>query len=221
LLLGFHSYGYANHSATKILILGDSLSAAHNIPVDKGWAHLFSSNIRSSFPQTSVINASISGETTFGGLQRLPGLLADHQPTHLIIELGGNDGLRGLGFGQSTDNLRQMVQLAEARDIEVLLIGVRMPPNFGAAYNARFQKVFESVAGEFSIHYLPRFLEGVAAADPALMQADGIHPTALAQPILAQKVERMMRQILTHQATSQAGVNRLPGAPAQAGDQAT
>ena len=221
LLLGFHSYSYANHSATKILILGDSLSAAHNIPVDQGWAHLFSSNIRSSFPQTSVINASISGETTFGGLQRLPALLADHQPTHLIIELGGNDGLRGLGFEQSTDNLRQMVQLAEARDIEVLLIGVRMPPNFGAAYNARFQQVFESVAAEFSIHYLPRFLEGVAAADPALMQADGIHPTALAQPILAQKVEQMMRQILTHQATSQAGVNRLPGAPARAGDQAT
>jgi acyl-CoA thioesterase-1 len=197
-LLGFHTSGYANHSAARVLILGDSLSAAYNIPVDKGWAQLFSLNIRSVFPQTSVINASISGETTFGGLQRLPELLQQHQPTHLIIELGGNDGLRGFGFEQSTDNLRQMVQLAEARSITVLLIGVRMPPNFGGAYNTRFQQIFESVAADSGIHYLPRFLEGVAAADPALMQADGIHPTELAQPILAQKVTDQMSPILNH-----------------------
>ncbi len=174
------------------------MSAAHNIPLDQGWPQLFSNNIRSSFPQTSVINASISGETTFGGLQRLPQLLQQHEPSHLIIELGGNDGLRGLGFKQSTDNLRQMVQLAEARGIAVLLIGVRMPPNFGAAYNARFQQVFENVAGEFAIHYLPRFMDGVAASDPALMQADGIHPTAIAQPLLAKKVESRMLEILKH-----------------------
>jgi acyl-CoA thioesterase-1 len=197
-LLGFHTSGYANHSAARVLILGDSLSAAYNIPVDRGWAQLFSLNIRSVFPQTSVINASISGETTFGGLQRLPELLQQHQPTHLIIELGGNDGLRGFGFEQSTDNLRQMVQLAEARSITVLLIGVRMPPNFGGAYNTRFQQIFESVAADSGIHYLPRFLEGVAAADPALMQADGIHPTELAQPILAQKVTDQMSPILNH-----------------------
>lgn len=197
-VLGFHTNGYANHSAARILILGDSLSAAYNIPVDKGWAQLFSLNIRSVFPQTSVINASISGETTFGGLKRLPELLQQHQPTHLIIELGGNDGLRGFGFEQSTDNLRKMVQLAEARSITVLLIGVRMPPNFGGAYNTRFQQIFESVAAEFDIHYLPRFLEGVAAADPALMQADGIHPTEMAQPILAQKVKDQMTSILYH-----------------------
>ena len=198
LLLVFYNGAYANHSATSILVLGDSLSAAHNIPVDKGWVHLFSSNIRSSFPQTSVINASISGETTFGGLQRLPGLLDDHQPTHLIIELGGNDGLRGLRFAQSTNNLRHMVQLAEARDIQVLLVGVRMPPNFGATYNKRFQQIFESIADEYPVHYLPRFLEGIAASDPALMQADGIHPTVMAQPLLAQKVEHRMWQIIDH-----------------------
>ena len=198
LLLGFHCSGNANHAAIRILIVGDSLSAAHDIPIDKGWANLFSSNIRSSFPQTSVINASISGETTFGGLQRLPGLLAEHQPTHLIIELGGNDGLRGLGFEQSTENLRQMVALARDRSVTVLLIGVRMPPNFGAVYNKRFQQIFETITEEFGIHYLPRFLEGIAASDPALMQADGIHPTAIAQPILAQKVEAKMIPILNH-----------------------
>ena len=198
MLLGFHACGYANHSAISILILGDSLSAAHNIPLDRGWAQLFSTNIRSSFPQTSVTNASISGETTFGGLQRLPQLLQQHRPSHLIIELGGNDGLRGLGFDQSTDNLRQMVQLAEAEGIIVLLIGVRMPPNLGAAYNARFQQIFEKIAAEFELHYLPNFLDGVAASEPALMQEDGIHPSAIAQPLLAQKVETRMREILNH-----------------------
>ncbi len=196
-VLGFPGSADANRDAIDILILGDSLSAAHNIQVDQGWPRLFEDNIRASFPQTSVINASISGETTFGGLQRLPQLLERHQPTHLIIELGGNDGLRGLGFAQSTDNLRQMVELATAREATVLLIGVRMPPNLGAVYNRRFQQMFETVAQEYAIDYLPKFLEGVAAADPALMQADGIHPTALAQPILAQKVETRMRELLT------------------------
>ena len=198
MLLGVHSAGDAKHAEVKILILGDSLSAAHNIPMERGWAQLFSSNIGASFEQTSVVNASISGETTFGGLQRLPSLLQQHRPSHLIIELGGNDGLRGLGFQQSTENLRQMVRLAQAQSVTVLLIGVRMPPNFGLAYNRRFQQIFETVVAEFDIHYLPRFLEGVAASDPELMQADGIHPTELAQPLLAQKVTSAMQKILSH-----------------------
>ena len=198
MFLGVHNAADAKHEKIKILILGDSLSAAHNMPVDQGWAQLFSSNIGASFPHTSVINASISGETTFGGLQRLPELLTQHQPSHLIIELGGNDGLRGLGFEQSTDNLRQMVRLAQQQRITVLLIGVRMPPNFGATYNARFQQIFDRVTAEFDNHYLARFLEGVAASEPALMQADGIHPSAMAQPILARKVTSAMVAILSH-----------------------
>ena len=159
---------------------------------------LFRSNIRTGFPQTSVINASISGETTYGGLQRLPRLLDEHDPTLLVIELGGNDGLRGLGFAQSTDNLRNMARLAVDRGIEVVLIGVRMPPNFGAAYSERFQQIYQTVADEFDIVYLPRFLEGVAASDPALMQEDGIHPTAKAQPLLARKVEDGIAPLLSH-----------------------
>jgi lysophospholipase L1-like esterase len=157
-LLGCPTWGYAKHAAINILILGDSLSAAYNIPIEKGWTRIFTDN----------------------------------------IELGGNDGLRGLGFDQSSDNLRQMVQLAQAQQVEILLIGVRMPPNFGAAYNTRFQQVFERIAAETEVHYLPKFLDGVAASDPALMQQDGIHPTALAQPLLAQKVETRMRAILNH-----------------------
>jgi acyl-CoA thioesterase-1 len=186
----------ADNSAPKILILGDSLSAAYNIPIEKSWPELFRNNIRSSYPQSSVINASISGETTFGGVQRLEKLLEKHQPGHLIIELGGNDGLQGLNFAQSTENLDQMVRQAKQQDISVLLIGVRMPPNFGAAYNARFQQIFESVSVQHDIHYLPRFLEGVAASDASLMQNDGIHPTAEAQPVLAEKVFNAMQLVL-------------------------
>ena len=195
-LLLVHGPGHANQAPIKILILGDSLSAAHNIPIDQGWVQLFRSNIGASYPHASVINASISGETTFGGLQRLPQLLQQHQPSHLVIELGGNDGLRGLGFDQSTDNLKRMVALAEAEQITVLMIGVRMPPNFGAAYNRRFQQIFEQVVADTGIDFLPRFLEGVAASDPSLMQSDGIHPTAKAQPMLADKVTVAMDKIL-------------------------
>ena len=190
---------YADNSFPKILILGDSLSAAHNIPIEKSWPVLFDSNIRSSFPHTSVVNASISGETTFGGIQRLEKLLARHRPTHLIIELGGNDGLQGLKFSQTTDNFNRMINMAQKQNVVVLLIGVRLPPNLGAAYNQRFQNIFESVSTRNDIYYLPRFLEGVAASDNGLMQQDGIHPTALAQPILADKVSNAMLTLLKQQ----------------------
>ena len=186
----------ADNSAPKILILGDSLSAAYNIPIETSWPELFRTNIRTDYPQSSVVNASISGETTFGGVQRVGKLLDKHKPSHLIIELGGNDGLRGLNFDQSQENLNNMVVLAKKQDVSVMLIGVRMPPNFGAAYNQQFQEIFESVAAQQEIDYLPRFLEGVAASEAYLMQGDGIHPTAEAQPILADKVYKTMRQIL-------------------------
>ena len=188
----------ADNSVPKILILGDSLSAAYNIPIDKSWPELFRTNIRASHPQSSVINASISGETTFGGVQRLEKLLEKYLPSHLIIELGGNDGLRGLNFTQSTANLSQMVTQAQQRDIPVMLIGVRMPPNFGPAYNARFQQIFESISVQQHVYYLPRFLEGVAASEASLMQNDGIHPTAKAQPILADKVLNAMQLVLSN-----------------------
>ncbi|RLA15221.1 MAG: arylesterase [Gammaproteobacteria bacterium] len=188
----------ADNSAPRILILGDSLSAAYNIPIDKSWPELFRSNIRASHPQSSVINASISGETTFGGVQRLAKLLDKHAPDHLIIELGGNDGLRGLNFTQSAANLSQMVMQAQQQDVSVMLIGVRMPPNFGPAYNARFQQIFESISLQQEVYYLPRFLEGIAAGEAGLMQNDGIHPTAEAQPILAKKVFDAMQLVLSN-----------------------
>ena len=187
---------FADNSVPKILILGDSLSAAYNIPVESSWPALFDSNIRSSYPHASVINASIAGETTFGGVQRLEKLLARHKPSHLIIELGGNDGLRGFNFSNTTSNLNTMISMAKQQDISVLLIGVRLPPNLGAVYNQRFQKIFDSVSTQQDVYYLPKFLEGVAASDAGLMQNDGIHPTAKAQPILADKVSSALLTML-------------------------
>lgn len=180
----------------RILILGDSLSAAYNIALDKSWPILFADKVRANFYQASFINASISGETSFGGSARINKLLEQHQPTHLIIELGGNDGLRGLDFTQTTNNLLAIGQSAKERMISILLIGVRMPPNLGVAYNAAFQSIFETVRQQLGAVYLANFLEGIAASDPALMQADGIHPTALAQPALAEKVYQAIKPML-------------------------
>ena len=157
---------------------------------------MFRDKVWANSADASVINASISGETTFGGAQRLSTLLQQHNPSHLIIELGGNDGLRGLDFEQTRNNLNNMVNQAIKQNISVLLIGVRLPPNLGAAYNQYFQSIFESVVSTSQVNYLPRFLEGIAASDPEFMQADGIHPTELAQPILAERVYKAITPLL-------------------------
>ena len=195
----FQTQVYADNSVPKILILGDSLSAAYNIPIESSWPALFDTNIRSSYPHASVVNASIAGETTFGGAQRLEKLLARHKPTHLIIELGGNDGLRGFNFNDTTHNLNTMINMAKQQDVSVMLIGVRLPPNLGAAYNLQFQNIFDSVSTRHEIYYLAKFLEGVAASDAGLMQNDAIHPTAKAQPILADKVLNALLIMLIQQ----------------------
>ena len=179
-----------------MLILGDSLSAAYNIPKSASWPQIFLNNIGARFPKARVNNASISGETTFGGMQRLADLIERFKPTILVIELGGNDGLRGLKFSQTQHNLETMVKLALENSIDVLLIGVDLPPNLGPAYNRRFQQIFMSINDQYAIHYLPHFLDGVAAAEPHLMQSDGIHPTAEAQPILAEKVFKAVLRML-------------------------
>lgn len=182
------SFAAGQSSDNRILILGDSLSAAHNIAIEQSWPVLFEQNLHQRGSNITVINASISGETTQGGQQRLPALLKQHQPSHLIIELGGNDGLRGFPFGRTQNYLRKMIKLALGQNIKVLMIGVRLPPNLGPVYNQRFQQIYQQLADERKISYLPRFLEGVAASKPEYMQSDGIHPTAIAQPILADKV---------------------------------
>ena len=171
-----------------MLILGDSLSAAHNISIEQSWPELFRDKLQAIAADSKMVNASISGETSGGGLERLPALLERHQPSHLILELGGNDGLRGYKFSQTRQNLSAIISLALEQNINVMLIGVRLPPNLGLLYNQRFQQIFEQLAEQFPVAYLARFLEGVAADKPEYMQQDGIHPTALAQPLLANKV---------------------------------
>ena len=181
-------------AGSRILLVGDSLSAAYNIPIEESWPVLLQQQLGRD--RAELINASISGETTDGGRQRLPALLQRQQPDILILELGGNDGLRGYPFSRTRDNLAAMIEAARQSDARVLLIGVRLPPNLGPAYNRRFQKIFADLAAQYDIAYLPRFLEGVAASDAELMQSDGIHPTAAAQPILAQKVQQALEPLL-------------------------
>jgi len=179
---------------SRVLILGDSLSAAYNIPIEDSWPRLLARQLTGL--GIEIINASISGETTGGGRSRLPALLQRHRPDILILELGGNDGLRGLPFGQTRDNLAAMIQQARSSGARVLLIGVRLPPNLGPAYNRRFQKIYEDLTTTTGVAYLPRFLEGIAASDPGLMQPDGIHPTARAQPKLAARVRKALEPLL-------------------------
>lgn len=173
--------------------MGDSLSAAYNIPIERSWPNLFQQKLQAVNGGYQVINASISGETTHGGVERLPALLDQHQPDFMILELGGNDGLRGYQFKQTQRNLQQMIELARQKQVQVMLLGVRLPPNLGPVYNQRFQKIYQNLSEQFPLVYLPRFLEGVAANDPDYMQADGIHPTALAQPLLAERVFQRFR----------------------------
>jgi len=171
----------------KILIVGDSLSAAYNIKIQSSWPALLQNKFDQMSMSVKITNASISGETTFGGKNRINALLKQHQPTFVIIELGGNDGLRGLNMNISQSNLIAMIQATKNSGAQVLLIGVRLPPNLGKRYNQKFQSVYQSVAQQEEVFYLEQFLAGVAE-HKQLMQNDGIHPVAKAQPILQDKV---------------------------------
>ncbi len=175
-----------------LLVVGDSLSAAYGIPQETGWVTLLSQRLDS---QARVINASISGETTSGGASRLAGLLEKHRPDIVILELGGNDGLRGLPPQQMQANLNSMIEQSLASDAEVLLVGIDIPPNYGQAYREAFGQVFQKLADEYHLPLLPFLLDGVALK-PELMQDDGIHPTAEAQPRILDNVWARLTPLL-------------------------
>ena len=170
-----------------MLVLGDSLSAAYGIPEDRGWVALLQRRLTEAGYPHRVVNASASGETSIGGLNRLPRLLAEHSPVVVVVELGANDGLRGIAPKVLGENLTAMVSAARAIGARVLLLGVKLPPNYGGAFNARFERVYASVADETATTLVPFFLEGVAE-DRALMLPDGLHPAAEAQPRLLDNV---------------------------------
>jgi acyl-CoA thioesterase I len=180
----------AGASAKTILVLGDSLSAEYGLKRGSGWVALLELRLVREGQIAQIINASISGETTSGGRSRLPALLARHRPSHVIIELGANDALRGLPLQATQDNLSQMTQAAQQAGARVLLVGMEMPPNYGQDYAQRFAALYRSVAQARKIALVPFLLKGVADTPDAarLFQSDRIHPTEKAQPFMLDNV---------------------------------
>lgn len=174
----------------KILVLGDSISAAYGISEDEGWVSLMSDALSADYPDAIVKNASISGDTTAGGLQRLPRALEIHQPDIVIIELGGNDALRGQSLKQVAANIEGMVDAAHSRGAETLILGMRIPSNYGPAYTEQFAQVFVDVAEKTDAALVPFLLAPIAKGpeDRKFFQPDGIHPTAEAQPLMLEVV---------------------------------
>lgn len=185
ILLVFTSLASAEEKA-RILVLGDSLSAGYGIELKQSWVSLLAERIAGNYPY-QVINASVSGETSGGGLARLPALLKEHQPALVILELGGNDGLRGHPLNIMQQQLESIVKQSHSAGARVLLLGMQIPPNYGQRYTERFHKVYTQLAQQHDLAYVPFFLEGVAT-NRELMQRDGIHPTAAAQQTMLDNV---------------------------------
>ncbi len=179
----------------NILIVGDSISAAYGMSLEEGWVALLARQLQDSHPGYAVINASISGETSAGAAARLPRLLDEHRPSVVVIELGGNDGLRGYPIGRLRANLRDMAELASAAEAMVLLLGMEIPPNYGSRYTARFRESFALVAEETGSSLVEFMLEGIAT-DASLMQNDGIHPKPEAQANLLANIWPRLQPLL-------------------------
>jgi acyl-CoA thioesterase-1 len=193
LLLALASMAWAE--SPRILVLGDSLSAAYGIDEEEGWVNLLDERLeREGYPHR-VVNASVSGETSEGGLKRLPRLLSEHNPEWVILELGGNDGLRGYPVSDLADNLTAMIQLSREQGAEVVLLGMQIPPNYGPRYTDQFTAVYPQLAQEEDVPLVAFMLEGIATKDE-LMQRDGIHPNAEAQPKILENVWPMLREVL-------------------------
>lgn len=173
--------------AGTVLVLGDSLSAGYGLEPDQGWVVLLQQRLEQLGLPHRVVNVSISGETTAGGLARLDAALDQHRPDWLLLQLGANDGLRGLSLQAMRDNLDAMVMRAKTRGIKVLLIGMQIPPNYGRVYTERFAAVYQELAARHQLPLVPFLMERVAL-DPTLIQADQLHPNALAQPLLLDTV---------------------------------
>lgn len=190
-------WGYDKTNNTSIIVLGDSISAAYGISRDQGWVSLLSQYLDEHHHKSNyqVINASISGETTDGALSRLPTLLAQYQPAIVIIELGGNDGLRGYPIVNFRNNLDQLVNLVKVNNAQVLLTGMQIPPNYGSRYTQMFYESYSIIAHKYQIPLVSFLLDEIAIY-PELMQRDGIHPKASAQSQILQNVLPQLKEIL-------------------------
>jgi acyl-CoA thioesterase-1 len=178
-----------------VLVLGDSLSAGYGLKPAQGWVALLEQRLQAQGYGYRVVNASVSGETSGGGLQRLPRALELHRPAVVIVELGANDGLRGLNVTLTRDNLTQIVTTAKQSGAQVLLIGMRLPPNYGPRYTNDFMRMYREIATGANVGLVPFLLQSVALK-PELMQADGLHPTAPAQPALLDTVWPYLKPLL-------------------------
>lgn len=183
----------ASEAEKTVLLWGDSLSAGYGVPAEKRWATLLKHRLEGS--GYALVNGSISGETTRGGATRLPAALARYSPDIMILELGGNDGLRGIKVEEMAANLRSMLRSAKERDTAVLILGMKIPPNYGPQYTREFEGVFRTLSKAFDAPLVPFFLEGVAS-DYNLMQADGIHPNAAAQPKMLENVWPALEKLI-------------------------
>ena len=181
--------------AKTLLVFGDSLSAAYNLRQQDGWVSLMAEDLKSSHQDITVVNASVSGETSQGGLARLPALLERYQPNWVILELGANDGLRGYPLKQTQQNLATMIDLVTNSDAEVLLIGNHLPSNYGKTYTQQFFNLYKTLADTKKVAYIPFMLENVAL-DKSLMQSDGLHPNAEGQPVVLDNITPVLLPML-------------------------
>jgi acyl-CoA thioesterase-1 len=181
--------------AKSIVVLGDSISAGYGIEVDEGWVALLQKKLLEAKINYNISNASISGDTSAGGLARIDPLLTAHKPAIVLLQLGANDGLRGLSPVQMKSNLSEIVHRAQKAGAKVILLGMKIPPNYGKRYIDMFYNVYPQLAKELNIPFVPFLLEDVAL-NKDLMQADGLHPNAKAQPILANKIEPYLFPLL-------------------------
>ena len=191
----------ASSQDRSILVVGDSLSAGYGVPLDLGWVALLQERLVEEGYGYRVVNASISGDTTGGGLRRLPRALDTHRPDIVIIELGGNDGLRGLPLSDVRENFEQMITLSQQAGAQVVLAGMQMPPNYGALYTDEFSAMYPDLAGRFDLPLVGFFMENVAL-DPAMMQADGIHPNEAGQPKLLDNIWPVLEPVIKDLAES-------------------
>lgn len=189
----------ASAAPSTLLVMGDSISAEYGLARGQGWVHLLDAKLQAQGAGVTVVNASISGETTAGGRTRLPALLRQSTPTHVVIELGGNDALRGLPLSSTRENLLAMVDAAQASGAKVLLLGIQVPPNYGQRYTQEFAETFAQVAAQKNVPLLPFFLEAVSAPEDleTYFQSDRIHPNAAGQPLILQTVWPAVEQLLT------------------------
>jgi acyl-CoA thioesterase-1 len=176
-------------------VLGDSLSAGYGLKIQEGWVHLLEQRLAAQGYEYRVVNASVSGETTQGGLARLPRVLETHEPAVVVVELGGNDGLRGLPLATSRENLKRTIELARKANARVVLVGMVIPPNYGPRYGQEFRDMFATLAQQYQLAFVPFFLDKVAL-NPGLMQADGIHANAKGQPQLLENLWPKLKPLL-------------------------